>query len=263
MTDQYQTVIVGIEDKVAFVTLNRPERHNAFDEHMIAELSDLWDDLAGRDDLVAVIVRGAGKSFCAGADLDWMKRAAGFSPAQNHADAQALSAMLYKFYSLPKLTIAYVYGAALGGGMGLACCADIVVADETASFGLSEVRLGLVPATISPYVVRAIGVRQSRRYFQTGERIDGLRAYRIGLVHDYAERPEDGEYLVQKIVREARLNGPQAMAAAKKLALDVAERPLDDALRRETAELIATIRSGDEAREGLDAFLNKRKPSWV
>lgn len=251
------------ENGVAHVTLNRPEVHNAFDEHVIARLSDIWDELAVNDAVKAVVVRGKGKSFSAGADLGWMKRAAEFSEAQNTEDALKLATMLQKFYELPKLTIAVVLGAAMGGGMGLVSCADVVIADEGALFALSEVKIGLIPATISPYVILAMGERQAKRYFQTGERFDGKRAYAMGFVHEYAERPEDVEYLLGQVLKNVKGNGPQAMAASKKLFLDVEGRELGEALLVETAKRIAQTRAGDEAKEGLDAFLNKRKPSWI
>lgn len=250
-------------DGVAHVTLNRPEVHNAFDEHVIARLSEIWDALAVNDAVKAVVLRGKGKSFSAGADLGWMKRAADFSEAQNTDDALKLATMLKKFYELPKLTIAVVLGAAMGGGLGLVSCADVVIADEGAKFALSEVKIGLIPATISPYVIRAMGQRHAKRYFQTGERFDGKRGYEIGLVHEYAERPEDVEYLIGQVLKNVKGNGPKAMAASKQLFLDVEGREITDPLLIETAKRIAQTRAGDEAKEGLDAFLNKRKPSWI
>jgi len=248
---------------VARVTMNRPDRHNAFDEHMIARLSKIWDDLAARDDVLAVVIDGKGKSFSAGADMTWMKRAAGYTEEQNKADALKLAQMLHKFYTLPKLTIALVFGAAMGGGLGLVSCADIVVADEKAKFALSEVKIGLIPATISPYVIRAMGTRHAKRYFQTGERIDAQKAYDIGLVHELAESPSDVEYILHRLMIELRANGPQAMAASKALFCEVVGQPHSGDLMGWTSELIAQTRAGDEAKEGLAAFLEKRKAAWV
>lgn len=259
-----EIVLLKIDQNgVAHVTLNRPDVHNAFDEHVIARLSAIWDDLAGNDDVGAVVLRGNGKSFSAGADLNWMKRAADYTEDQNREDAMNLAAMLQKFYELPKLTIAVVLGAAMGGGLGLVACADVVIADEGAKFALSEVKIGLIPATISPYVIRAMGTRHAKRYFQTGERINGQRAYEIGFVHEYADRPEDVEYLLGKILKNVSANGPKAMAASKRLFIDVEGRKIADSLLEDTAQRIAVTRAGDEAKEGLDAFLSKRPASWV
>ena len=262
MTEE-EIVLLDIKDGVATVTLNRPDKHNAFDEHMIARLSARWDELAKRDDVRVVVLAGKGKSFSAGADLNWMKRAAGFTPEQNKADALALAGMLRKLYMLPQVTVACVFGAAMGGGMGLVSCCDIVIADSEAKFALSEVKLGLIPATIGPYVIRAMGERQARRYFQTGERFDAATAYRINFVHELAERPEDVEYLLHKVLQEVEKNGPEAMKAAKQLCLDLAGKEITDVLLTDTATRIAKIRAGKEAREGLTAFLEKRKASWV
>lgn len=262
MSDEKEIVLLDIEDGVASVTLNRPAVHNAFDEAMIARLAGLWDELAGREDVVAVVLRGQGKSFSAGADLNWMKRAATYSEEQNREDAQALAAMLHKLYSLPQLTIACVYGAAMGGGLGLVSCCDIVLADEKAVFVLSEVKLGLIPATIAPYVIRAIGERQARRFFQTGERFDGRKAYDIGLAHEVTPRPEEVQFMLDHILKDVRANGPQAMKSAKNLCLDLAGQALTSALIDDTAARIARTRTGDEAKEGLAAFLEKRKAAW-
>lgn len=258
-----EIVLLDVKDGLATVTLNRPEVHNAFDEHMIARLSALWDELAGRADVRAVVLKGKGKSFSAGADLNWMKRAAEFSEAQNREDAMKLAQMLYKLYTLPQVTVACVFGAAMGGGMGLVSCCDVVIADREAKFALSEVKLGLIPATIGPYVIRAMGERQARRFFQTGERFDAETAYRINFVHELAHRPEDVEYLLHKVLQEVEKNGPQAMRAAKKLCLDLAGRDVTGEVLSDTANRIAKQRAGAEAKEGLAAFLEKRKASWV
>lgn len=251
-------VILNVTDGVAHVTLNRPEVHNAFNAAMIARLADIWDELAARDDVSVVVLTGKGKSFSAGADLGWMKEAASYTEAQNKADALALAQMLYKLYTLPQLTIATVYGAAMGGGLGLVACCDIVIADIETKFALSEVKLGLIPATIAPYVIRAMGERAARRYFQTGERFDGQKALEIGLVHRVAERPDEVDYLLNRELHEIAKNGPQAMKEAKKLCLDVAGRLITPDLLEDTAERISQIRTMPEAQERLAAFLEKR-----
>ncbi len=255
-------ILLGIEKGVATVTLNKPDVHNAFDEHMIARLSAIWDELAVREDVAAVVLQGKGKSFSAGADVNWMKKAAGYSEAQNREEALKLAKMLYKLYTLPQVTIACVFGAAMGGGMGLVSCCDVVIADSEAKFALSEVKLGLIPATIGPYVIRAMGERQARRYFQTGERFDAATAYRINFVHELAERPEDVEYLLHKVLQDIEKNGPLAMKAAKKLCHDLAGRAIDESVLADTANRIAAIRTAPEAKEGLAAFLEKRKAEW-
>ena len=257
------SVLLDIKDNVAYVTLNRPDVHNAFDEDMIARLTRVFDDLAIREDIIALVLCGTGKSFSAGADLEWMKRAASFTPEQNKGDALALASMLNKLNMIPQTTIACVRGAAMGGGLGLVSCCDIVIADEATVFALSEVRLGLIPATIAPYVIAAMGARQARHYFQTAERFEGIEAYRIGLVHKLAQCPEDIENILQATLKMLQNNGPKAMKAAKKLALDLEGKSITPALIDDTAQRIAQIRSTAEAKEGLSAFLEKRKPSWV
>ncbi|MCS5592617.1 MAG: enoyl-CoA hydratase-related protein [Gammaproteobacteria bacterium] len=255
-------VVLNVENGVASVTLNRGAVHNAFDEVMITQLSAVFDEVSGRDDIVALVLRGAGKSFSAGADLNWMKRAATFSQEQNKADALALAGMLGMLNRLPKLTIACVQGAAMGGGMGLICCCDIVIADNTAKFALSEVKLGLIPATVSPYVLAAIGVRQARRYFQTGERFGVKQAHKIGLVHIAVEDQDDMSEQLQGILKEVKSNGPMAMASAKALCLDFAGQSINAELINESASRIAATRAGEEAKEGLMAFLEKRKAKF-
>lgn len=247
---------------IATITLNRPDVHNAFDEHMITRLSELCDEINADDDIRAVVLRGNGKTFSAGADLDWMQRAAAFSHAENKADAIALAGMLRKIYTLEKLTIACIQGAAMGGGFGLASCCDVVIALRTAKFSLSEVNLGIIPATISPYVIAAIGARQARRYMQTGERFKGDKAHEIGLVHEVVDTTEEMEEVLGTILKNVASSGPVAMRAAKKLALDFAHRPVSDDIIDDSADRIATLRTGDEAKEGLSAFFDKRKASW-
>lgn len=256
-------VLVEVKNNVATLTLNRPDVHNAFDEHMIAALTRHFDDLAVREDVRVVVLKGEGKSFSAGADLNWMKRAAGFTKEQNKADAIALATMLHKLNTLPKLTLAMVQGAAMGGGFGLVSCCDIVIAAADAKFALSEVKLGLIPATIAPYVIAAIGPRYARRYFQTGERFSGTQAHAIGLVHELADVVEDMPLLLGNILDQVAANGPQAMAASKKLCLDLAGKAVTPEIMDDTASRIASTRAGAEAKEGLGAFLEKRKAAWI
>lgn len=258
-----ELVLLNVTDGVATVTLNRPETHNAFDEHVIAALSGKLDILKIQPDIHAIVIRGAGKSFSAGADLNWMKRAAGFTEQQNKADALVLADMLNKLYSMPKVTIACVQGAAMGGGMGLVSCCDIVIADKEAVFALSEVKLGLIPATIAPYVLRALGERHARRYFQSGERFNGQRAYDIGFVHEVVGGTEAMEIKLGELLKVLAANGLEAMKDAKKLCLDLAGKPITPELIDDTATRIARTRAGAEAKEGLSSFLEKRRASWL
>lgn len=253
-------ILLDIEDGVATLTLNRPDVHNAFDEDMIAGLSETFDNLRDRNDILTVVLKGAGKSFSAGADLNWMKRAATFTAPQNKADALVLASMLDKLNRLPQVTIACVQGAAMGGGLGLVSCCDIVLATEDTKFALSEVKLGLIPATIAPYVLAAIGSRYARRYFQTGERFGGKEAHHIGLVHEVFTQMQDMEDGLANILKNIGVNGPHAMRASKRLCLDFAGKSIDSDVMDDTASRIAVTRAGDEAKEGLGAFLEKRKP---
>lgn len=247
---------------VATVTLDRPALHNAFDDALIAALTDALRSL-GRDEAVRVVVLAArGKSFSAGADLDWMRRTAGYSREENLRDAEALAALMRTLDGLPRPTVAVVQGPAYGGGVGLVACCDVAVASTAATFCLSEVRLGLAPAVISPYVVAAIGPRAARRYALTAERFDAAEARRLGLVHE-AVAPEALEAAAGRIVAALLAGGPRAVAAAKSLLARVARAPLDDGLVAETAERIAALRASEEGREGLSAFLEKRTPGWV
>jgi methylglutaconyl-CoA hydratase len=256
-------VLLDIKDGVAWVTLNRPEVHNAFDEDVIAQLTVILGEISKRDNVCAVVLQGSGKSFSAGGDMNWMQRAALYTEEQNYEDALNLALMLNALYTLPQVTIALMQGAAMGGGMGLACCCDIVIADKDAIFALSEVKIGLIPATIGPYVMAALGPRQCRRFFQTGERFSAQKALEIGLVHEIAERPEDRDQILQNILKLVAANGPKAMRAAKKLAHDLSAQPLSEKLMKDTAKLIAATRATDEAKEGLSAFLEKRKAGWT
>jgi len=256
-------ILLEKKSDVAFVTMNRPDVHNAMNEHVIAKLHETFNDLNQADDIKVVVVRGAGKSFSAGADLQWMLRAADFSYEENLADAQALADMLRAFNDLKQMTIGCVQGAAMGGGLGLASCCDLVIADENTTFALSEVKLGLIPATISPYVIAAIGPRQARRYFQTGERFKGAKAFEMGLAHEVTAGPEEMQAKLDDILGALKTCGPNAMQASKKLVLDFAGKPVTSEIGTESAKRIADTRMGDEAREGLQAFFDKRKACWI
>jgi len=251
-------------DGLATITLDRPERHNAFDDALIDELTQVLDEVGTHEDVSVVILTGAGRSFSAGADLGWMRRMADASEADNVRDAHALARLMRRLYELPKATIARVNGAAYGGGVGLVACCDIALADSQAKFGLTETRLGLVPAVISPYVMAAIGIRQARRYFLTAEIFDAHAAARIGLVHEVVAT-ESLDAAVATQVELLRRAGPEAVVAAKRLAMRVAGLDADylDRQDQENSALIARLRASDEGREGLAAFLSKRTPAWV
>jgi methylglutaconyl-CoA hydratase len=259
----FRTIDVAERNGVALVTLNRPDRHNAFDETMIAELTQALAEIEASPRLRAVVLLGAGESFCAGADLAWMERMAGFSYEENVADARALARLLQALAALGKPTIARVHGPAYGGGVGLVACCDIAVAAAEATFALSEAKLGLIPATIGPYVIEAIGARAARRYFVTAERFDAAEAYRIGLVHDIVPSLESLDERVNELLGHLMVAGPHAQAGAKALVRAVAHRPIDERVSADTAERIAAIRASDEAREGIAAFLGRRSPAWV
>src|SRR5271165_1625454 len=246
----------------AWVWINRLALHNALNEELIRKLTQAFRTL-GEDSAVRVIVlSGRGKCFCAGADIESMKRQGAASAAANRDNARELAALFHTIASSPKPTVARVNGSAIGGGLGLVTACDIAIAAADAKFAASEVRLGLIPATIGPYVLRAIGARWARRLFQTGERISAKRAERIGLVHESVE-PEMLDGCVGEIVNELLSGAPMAQRAAKELVDAVVDLPITAELIEYTAERIAVIRASDEAREGLSAFLEKRKPGWV
>ena len=247
---------------VAHVWLNRPDVRNAFNDGVIAELTRAFADLARDDALRAVILCGRGKAFCAGADLSWMRAMAGYTWDENRADAQRLADMLWTIQSCPVPVVARIHGDCYAGGVGLAAVSDIRVAASGVTFCLSEARLGLLPATIGPYVVRAMGESASRRYFTTAERFDAGEAQRIGLVHEVAE-PDALDATVDALVAALVANGPQAVRACKRLVQDVAGRPIDEALRADTARRIADIRASAEGKEGVQSFLGKRPPAWL
>lgn len=262
-----ETLILDTDDRgVARITLNRPEVRNAFNAELIAELHQTITQLGGDANVRAIVLRGAGKVFSAGADLGWMKEASEYSIEENEADAMRLSDMLHTLDQVPKPVIALIHGAAFGGGVGLASCADIAIATKETIFSLSEVRLGLIPATIAPFVVAAIGQRQARRFFATAERFNGEKALEINLVHEVVEDEWELDTVAERLIDDILKGGPLAVAAAKKLVFAVsgavAGSEANETLRRNTAERIAARRASDEGREGIAAFLEKRKPNW-
>lgn len=253
-------VALQIDGPSATLTLSRPEVHNAFDERLLAELAGAARRLADDRSVKVVVLAGSGKSFCAGADLDWMRRMARFTEEQNLEDAMGLAGCLRALWQLPQPLVGRVHGPVIGGGMGLVAVCDIVVAVPGAVFGFSEVRLGLAPACIAPYVVRKLGEAACRELFLTGERFDAHRAQRLGLVHRLAEA-EALDREIGGLVRRLLANGRQAMASCKELLQRVPGMPLDEA-GPYTAEVIARLRAGDEGREGVASFLERRRPSW-
>ncbi|MSQ55927.1 MAG: enoyl-CoA hydratase/isomerase family protein [Betaproteobacteria bacterium] len=258
---KYATIEVRMGQGVALIWLNRPDMRNAFNEAMIAELTAVLGELESDDEVRAVVLAGKGKVFCAGADLNWMKKMAGPGFEDNHRDARALAAMLHRLHTLKKPTVARVHGAAFAGGLGLLAACDIAVASHDTEFCLSEVRLGLSPATISPYVLAAMGERAARRYFLTAERFTAAEAYRIGLVQDIV-LPGELDARVNELLGHLVQGGPAALAASKELIRAVARAPITPDLIADTATRIATIRVSEEGQEGIRSFLEKRKPSW-
>lgn len=256
----YSTIKFEHTEKVVRVILNRPEVHNAFNEIMISELLDIYENISKMNDIRAVVLLGAGKSFCAGADLNWMQGVANYSYQQNYAESLKLAELFYLIYTLAKPTIAVVQGAAIGGGTGLAAVNDIVIASSLAKFSLSEVRLGLVPACISPYVIRKIGENRSRELFITGMRIDAEIAYNYGLANQVVSDDELDEVLERTLSR-ILAGGPEAIKICKRLLADVPGKSLSEN-KEYTASIIADLRVSDEGQEGMRAFFEKRKPKW-
>lgn len=246
----------------ATITLNRPEVHNAFDPDMVRALTATLADIAADDAIRAVVIAGAGKSFCAGADISHMRQSAKFTRAQNQKAAGESARMFHALYALNKPTIAAVHGAVRGGGCGIIAACDIAIATRTATFRLSEVKIGVIPAMISPYVIGAIGERQARRYMLSGEEFDCAEAWRIGLVHDLVEE-EALTTRVGEMLGQLYTSGPKAVHAIKRLIPQSAHSPIGAGIVNETAKIIADIRATPEAQEGLTAFLEKRKPSWT
>jgi methylglutaconyl-CoA hydratase len=258
----YQTLEVQIEDRVATVFLNRPDVRNAFNETMIAEITRAFRELGANHAVRAIVLAARGPAFCAGADLNWMKKMAGYTHDENRADAAQLADMLRTIYTCPKPVVAKVQGDCYAGGMGLVAACDIAISSEQSNFCLSEVKLGLIPATISPYVIKAMGESAARRYFLTAERFSAQEAQRIGFVHEVVAA-EALDSMTDGIVKALVSNSPNAVKEAKRLVHDVAGMPLTDVLIADTAERIADIRSSDEGKEGVRSFLEKRKPGWL
>ncbi|MES2563156.1 MAG: enoyl-CoA hydratase/isomerase family protein [Pseudomonadota bacterium] len=259
MTDK---VLIRIDDDGnSTVMLNRPQVHNAFDPEMVEALTTAFESLGADPQVRAIVLVGAGDSFCAGADITHMKASAQFTRQQNHEAARTAARMFHTIYTCPKPTIAAVRGAVRGGGCGLVCACDIAVATRTATFRFTEVKLGIIPAIISPYVIAAIGSRMSHRYMLTGEEMSCAEAYRIGLVHEIAEE-EHLSAAVGALLGHLYTGGPAAISAIKALIPMVAHASIDDALIDETSNRIAKIRTTPEAQEGLSAFIEKRKPAW-
>ena len=257
-----QHLQISTTGAVATVTLNRPDVRNAFNDEVIGELTDAFRELGQRDDVRCIVLAAAGTAFCAGADLNWMRRMADYTREENLADAGQLATMLRTIYECPKPTIARVQGDAYAGGTGLVAACDIAISVDSANYCLSEVRLGLIPATISPYVIRAMGARAAHRYFLTAERFDASEAHRIGFVHEVVS----ADALDAKVAELAQTlvnAGPQAVRLCKKLVQDVGEQAITPALVQMTVEGIADIRVSAEGREGVQSFLQKRKPNWL
>lgn len=258
----WQTLDVDVQAGVATVTLNRPDVRNAFNETTIAEITQVFGELGKDAALRAVVLAANGPAFCAGADLNWMKKMAGYTHEENRADAAQLADMLRTIYTCPKPVVAKIQGDCYAGGMGLVAACDISIAVETTNFCLSEVKLGLIPATISPYVIKAMGENAARRYFLTAERFSAQEAQRIGFVHSVVSADAlDGA--VADVVKALVSNSPHAVKEAKRLVQDVAGRPLSEELIADTAVRIADIRSSEEGKEGVRSFLEKRKPGWL
>ena len=256
-------VITDIDDLgVARVRLNNPDKHNAFDDEIIGQLTEAFIAIADNSNVRVMVLASEGKSFSAGADLEWMKRMASYSYDENLRDASALALMLKTLNEIPQPTIARIQGPAFGGAVGLVSCCDMAVAASAASFSLSEVKIGLVPATISPYVIAAIGQRAARRYFVTAERFDAHRALQLGLVNEVVDA-EQLDQEIDRLINTLLANGPEAVTGAKQLVFDVAGKPIDQQLIDATCETIAAIRVSEQGQEGLQAFLEGRKPQWI
>ncbi len=260
MTD---TILTEIDKGIGIITLNRPERHNAFDDVLIAELTAALGAMDADPAVRVVVLSSTGKSFCAGADLNWMKRAASYSEEESRRDAMNLAELLRSLNELTKPTVARVQGPAYGGGVGLIAACDIAIAAYDAQFALTEVKLGILPAVISPYVIASIGERKARRYMLTAERFSAAEAYRIGLIHEIVPGEEELDEAVGDIVDALLANGPAALGECKALIKAVANRPITGEVIADTAGRIARVRASAEGKEGMAAFLEKRKPNWI
>jgi len=258
---RYETIKYKIVNNIAYVTFCRPEVHNAFNDTVIYEMTDLFDKLEAEKELRAVVLTGEGKSFCAGADLNWMKRVITQSFEENLKESNALADLFAKIYSFRCPVIGKINGAAIGGGVGFVSVCDIAIAAESAVFSFSEVKIGLVPACIGPYVVKKIGEGKAREFFITGERMKAKKAYKIGLINNYTDNDELDK-TVDELLKMIKSSGPEAISVAKKLVSSVPN--MDEAEYKPfTAEMIAKLRISDEGQEGMNAFLEKRKPGWV
>ncbi|MEW6480401.1 MAG: enoyl-CoA hydratase/isomerase family protein [Pseudomonadota bacterium] len=257
-----QALTLAVNDRIARIKLTRPEVRNAFNDEVIQQLKTAFESVGANSDVRAVVLAAEGPAFCAGADLNWMRRMADYTREENTADAGQLAAMLKAIYECPKPTIAAVQGDVFAGGMGLVAACDMAVSVRTATYCLSEVKLGLIPATISPYVIRAMGARAAHRYFLTAERFSAQEAHRIGFVHELVDA-DALEAKVNELAQALVSASPAAVRACKKLVQDVAQREIDAALIEATVEGIADIRASEEGREGVASFLQKRKPSWL
>ena len=258
----YETLQIEVRDGAGFLWLNRPELRNAMNDTMIGELAAAIGALVAEPAARVIVLGGRGKAFCAGADLNWMQRAREFTPAQAQADSARLAGVLRALYESPKPTVARVHGPAFAGGMGLVAACDIVLASSEAKFCLTEVRLGLIPAMISPYVLRAIGERQARRYMLSAEVFDGTQAQRIGLVHELAA-PDALDATLAQMIAALAAGGPLALGETKRLIRAVVDRPVDDELLADTAARIAAARASDEGQEGMASYFEKRRPAWA
>ncbi|MCJ7838105.1 MAG: enoyl-CoA hydratase/isomerase family protein [Burkholderiales bacterium] len=259
---KYENLEISVQTGVSVIWMNRPEVRNAFNETMIAELTRAYQSADADPGLRAVVLAGRGPAFCAGADLNWMKKMSGYSMEENRADAMGLATMLNTIYMMKKPTVARVHGPAFAGGMGLVAASDIAVAADEAEFCLSEVKLGLTAATISPYVVAAMGERSARRYFLSAERFSAAEALRIGLVHDIVPATQL-DASVDALLAHLLAASPAAIAASKELIRSVARGPIDQDMIAGTAARIAAARASDDGKEGIRSFLEKRKPSWT
>ncbi|HEY3813415.1 MAG TPA: enoyl-CoA hydratase-related protein [Caulobacteraceae bacterium] len=256
-------LIKATPEGIATIIINRPEKKNAFNQEVIGGLREAFESMHGADHVRVVFIRGAGGSFCAGADLEWMRDSVDWDEADNRDDAYQLARMLKALHDIPVLTVALVEGAAFGGGVGLAAACDVAIAVKGARFAFSEVKLGLIPATISPYVIEAIGARRARSLFSTGRVFDADFAEKIGLVQEVVADSRALHALAQGLAREALSAAPQAARDAKRLVAAVRGRTIDDHLMQETAQLIAKARTGAEGQDGVRAFMEKRKPGWL
>lgn len=256
-------VISEIDGPIGIVTLNNPDKHNAFDDVLIADLTATLKSLDANEAVRVVVLSATGKSFSAGADLNWMKRMAEYSEEENFRDAMGLADLMRTLHGMNKATIARVQGAAYGGGVGLVACCDIAVGTQAATFSLSEAKLGLIPAVISPYVIAAMGQRAAHRYFLTAERFDAAEAYRLGLLHELAQSDDEMDDKINDITNALLQCSPNAIAEGKSLIAAVTNRSTDQAVMIDTAHRIARVRASEQGREGVRAFLEKRKPHWI